>query len=390
MKYKFYLNEESINDRLRITYLFDISKEEFPIVEMLPSILIDGSMNYQNSRIVKKKLFENYDTQFYIQALNIGNKGSLSFIIECINKELLPNKEDVLQNILDMIIDLINNNNLLCEDFDLEKLSKLKRKLRKSYINSEYSLSNVIDEINADDEEYINNVNQINLESIKNLYKRIVTNSKIFVQYASREENKKVKVKIQKYLKYGRITNKKLTFPVFKFEDLYYRKISKKETPSLCYMIQDDQNKISSKRMLCLDILSSILDKYMFEKIRTERSLSYNPNAFLSFHKNAIVLSANIQEENKDLVIEIIDNILEEVLNGNINNEYFYEAKKSVYQRYDKSKMNCEQLLGLEIENYILSLKEIDFKMIDEIQLEDIIKIAKNFKTKLIYFLGGK
>ncbi len=390
MKYEFYLDENSINDKLRLTYIFDIKEEEIPTLEVLSSLILEGSLNFPNKREIKKNLFKNYDSQLITQVLTLGNKGSISFIIEGINKEFLPEKEDVLKKVLEMLVDIINNSHILSCNINQDKLDRVKRNLRKNYTNYEYSLENVLDEIQAKDEEYIKYVNEITLQDVITLYKRVITESKILLQVLSRENRKDLKKYVEKNLKYNKKNSTKIKLPIYDLNNVYYKKISKTETTAIMYVLQDDITRITSKRIIYLDILSDILDNYMFKEVRVKKQLSYNPSATFSISKNAIILHANILEENKNKVMEIIDGILEKIEQGIISESHFEKVKEDVCLRNNTEKMENSNIITFDLENYVLGIRPMNKSDILEITLDEIKEFAKNLKVKVVYYLGGK
>ena len=131
----------------------------------------------------------------------------------------------------------------------------------------------------------------------------------------------------------------------------------------------------------------------LVKEVREKRSLAYSINSDCNYAKGFLTISAGINHQNYEEVVSVIDEVINDYVNGNISLEIFNMSKEiiinSLYLSED-SLMGMLELLHLTIRH---PKRTIDFeKRIQEIAsvtLADIQEVARCLKKDTIVLLKG-
>lgn len=384
MKFQQYFTQGSFNDLIKISYITNVEKEEIPCLDVLSNLLLEGTVTLENKIEFNKNLFRNFGSSLLISITTISNKLCLTFITESINKKYIDDSYDIKENVIDILFDTINNAKILSRDITDKRVSIVKNKILNSMCE-DTSTEALIEEINYRDYNYEESLMKVTLEDIRNLYIKILTKGRVVVQEITDEENDILIEKVKKSMCKSTEENNKIEYKSLPDDICYVEKNSDLDNTRLDFVLQCDKE-ITSRNNEIIDVVEEVLNEYMFRIIREENCLSYNPRAYYNIDNNTIVLSANIEKHNKDKTLELMYEIANDFVNGNIDDRLLRRTLKKINNIKMFRNMSNYDLSEIHLENEILGITDVDE---EQITIDEIKQYAKDHQLKIIYYLGG-
>ncbi len=375
---------------------------------LITAVLRRGTNNMPSSQQISEKLEEMYGANFDCGIEKTGDSHTLKFYLEAINDEFLPEKENLLKESLDILFDIIFNplveNGKFKEEYVQGEKQNLKQIIESKIDNkASYSLERCIEEMYKNKPYglykygYIEDIEKISSQDLYNHYIDLIKNCKIdiFVSGASlnnvidiiqnNEQIKKLNARTPEDIE-SDITKEKIEEPKY---------------------IEESMQIAQGKIVIGLDILSDQKDVYyvgsvyntilgggsnskLFQNVREKASLAYTCSSSYIKRKKNIIIRAGIEISNYDKAIEIIKQQLEDMKNGNFNDEDIENAKKLLISSIDsideEQDTEITYYLGQELGKTNISINEYKEK-IQEVNKEQILELAKTIQINTIYFL---
>ena len=153
-----------------------------------------------------------------------------------------------------------------------------------------------------------------------------------------------------------------------------------------------DYYKENSKYAMCLYnvILGESATSKLFQNVREKASLAYTARSNYVRQKNNIFIRCGIEIENYDKAVQIINKQLEDMRNGNFTDEDIENAKKYMVSGIktvaDEQDSEITYYLGQELSGNLTNFEEY-IEKIQDVTKEEILDIANNINTNMIYFL---
>lgn len=384
MKIRKYVNPSFVDDVVRINYIYAFRKDELLTIKLISKLLLEGTITQEKRTSLKRKLMQNYDADININTSVVSNVLALTFEVRGMDKNLLPGNESVIKNITEILMDCINNTNILLRDIDEDKLKKAKEMILEEREYDKNSILRVIEEAKEININYKEDLEKITVEDLKNVYMKIITTGKIFVQIqgASEEELNKVSDIIKKNICYS--SEDEINIKYKKIKDVMsISSESHLDSTRVDFVLERKSQEISVKELILMQVIANMYNDLMFTVVREKYNLSYNPSAIANISENSIILSANVSKENKELAITLMSYIVDLVTN------YDFEQEDLEYLTnflYDSLEVDMNQ----DLYNETLNVKRLKVEDIENITVEDLKEHAKNYEVKLVHYLGGK
>ena len=379
---------------------------------LIPFLLRRGTKKCPTQSLLNEELDNMYGASFNCGIDKMGDNVVLKFYIESISNEYALNKENILkenlENILDIVFDPVQDGNLLKEEFlNLEKENLKKVINRKIDDKDSYALEACISAMYGNEKfglykyGYIEDVDSISIKEISEYYDWLIQNSKIdiFISGNINEEE------IKKYL----IENANIKKLRPRTEN-YILNNEFTESKQIVENIQEISEKMDisqGKLVIGLDILSnmenlqivslvynSILgdgaNSMMFQNVREKASLAYSARSTFIKQKLNIFIRCGIQIENYEKALELIKVQLENIKNGNFDEEDLENSKiyliSSIQNIEEEQDTEIIYYIGQEISKTNMSIEEY-IEKIQNVTKEQIIELANSIKINTIYFL---
>ena len=389
-----------------------LKRETVTLNALIPFMLRRGTKKLPNQGLINKELENMYGAAFNCGIDKMGDNVVLKFYIESISSDYALDGENILEmnlnNILDIVFDPVQDGELLNEGFlELEK-ENLKRVINKKIDDKDsYALDRCISAMYGDEKfglykyGYEEDVDKITIKDISDYYNWLIQNSKIdiFVSGDIDANN------IEKFLKEN--ANIKKLRPRIENYILNNEFTESKQIVENINEISEKMDITQGKLVIGLDILSNMenlqvvslvynailgdgANSMMFQNVREKASLAYSARSTFTKQKLNIFIRCGIQIENYEKALELIKEQLENIKNGEFDEDDLQNAKtylisslKSVAEEQDTEMI---YYIGQEISKTNMSLDEYIGK-IEKVTKDQVIELANSIQINTIYFL---
>ncbi len=395
-----------------------LEKENITKNALLPAVLRSGSNKYQSYQKIIEELEMLYGAAFDCGVDKTGDNLVLKFFIESINDNYLPNKNNNLEKVINVLTEIIFNPQVQDNSFDKTKVELEKRNLemiinaqkdnkdfyaydkcvKAMYKNQAYGLSKYGDK---DDLPTINNKN------LYEQYKQMIDTCKIDIIVSSdfsAEEVEKI------------INDNKLIQAIKPREEKIKINDIKKEIKDIIENpeeIKEELDVTQGKLVIGLDILPNRFDDFryitivynaifgngvsskLFQIVREKESLAYTTKSEYVVQKNNIFIRCGIECDKYQKTLDLIKKLLDDMKKGDFTDEEITKAKDYILAGVDSiSEEQDSQILflfGQELSKRSITIDEYKEK-IKNVTRDEIIEIANKIQINTIYFLrnGGE
>ena len=384
-----------------------LEKEKITKEALIPAVLRLGTASITTQKELNKALEEMYGANFNCGIEKIGDNHVLKFYIETINDEYALNKEPVLNNAIQFIMEVIFNPLIENGCFKKSYVDGEKENLRKiieSRIDNKrkYSYIRCVEEMYKDkpyglyEYGYIEDLERINENNLYESYREFINNCKIDIFVSVNMQDETI---VENTIK----SNEKLKELNERQADIINDSINIVDEKPL-KEVEEKLNVAQGNIVIGLDLLennraaanvyNAILgggaNSKLFQNVREKASLAYTAGSRFLKTKNNIFILCGIEIANYNKTIEIIKKQLDDMKNGNFTDEDIKNAKEllsaSINSIKDEQTSEISYYMSGEILQDSTSLEETA-NQINKVYKEDIINIANSIKINTIYFL---
>ena len=395
-----------------INFTMPVNKRQISENSLLSAILGKSCNKYKTQKEMQKYLYSLYGANFDVGIERFGDLYNIEFRCECINKEFLPGKEDVVNEVLEFLYNIIykpdiKNNTFNKEiierekEFVLNKIREVKddklrygvRKMEELMCKNEpFSIY-----VYGDEDDIL----KITEEDLYKRYTEVINNSAIIVIVSGNLSGyDDIETRI------NNIFGNKLTSNL-DYKDLIYDKKEKHQKEEIIESQETTQsvltyglriNNINSNDFYKLSVYNALLggtpSSKLFQNFREKESLAYTVRSRYYRFKDIIIIYAGIQKENYEKAKKVLENEINLIKEGKVTDEEFNASKQSIISNLKEwndskialSKMFISNMFAtksntLELENMINNMNKVT--------KQDVIDIAKNIAIEKVFFLGG-
>lgn len=375
---------------------------------LIAAILRRGTQSMPTQQIISEKLEEMYGAGFDCGIEKTGDSHTLKFYLETISDEFLPEKEEILQKAIDILLEIvfrpITENGIFKEEYVNGEKQNLKQIIEGKIDNkASYSIERCIEEMYKNKPYglykygYIEDIEKMSSKELYEEYKQLLENCKIDIFVSGRSLEK-----VTQIIKDNEIIQELKPRTPEKIEvDVKKEKIAKPE------VINESMQVAQGKIVIGLDILSeqenvtyvgsvynAILgggsNSKLFQNVREKASLAYTCGSSYIKRKQNILIRAGIEIANYDKAIGIIQKQLEDMKNGEFDEEDIENAKKllisSIESIDEEQDTQITYYFGQELAQTNIEIEEYK-KRIQKIEKEQIVEFANSVQINTIYFL---
>jgi len=374
---------------------------------LLAATLRRGTMEFPTQEQISKELEEMYGASFDCGIEKSGDYHTFKFYLETINDEYLPQKEELSQKCLELLLSIIFNPYIENEAFKEEYLQGEKENLKqiiegKIDNKGTYALDKSIEAMYKGEPYglykygYVEDLEEITAKDLYKYYLEVIEKCKIDI-FASGENIEKLYEKVKE--------NKNIQ----KLKERTPEKVEEKEKKEvkIPQIINESMDVTQGKLIIGLDVFSKEKDvdyitmvyngilgvganSKLFQNVREKASLAYTCGSNFVKRKHIILIRAGIEIKNYEKAVNIINEQLQDIQKGNFTQEDLENTKNLIYATIN----NIEEEQDTEISYYFgqeLAEKNItteEYKeKIKKVTKQDVIEVAKTIKTNTIYFL---
>lgn len=412
------INENFKTDFTVIFLSIPLKKDTVTKNALIPAILKDGCKKYINYQSISEELEMLYGALFDCGLDKTGDNLVLKFYIESINDKYLPEKNNNLEKVIELLFEIVFNP-LIEENKFNEKYLKLEKKNLELLINSIkdekdlYAYEKCINTMYKDSgygiSKYgkIEDLEKITSENLYEQYKKIISSSKIDIIVSGNYEKESIekKIKENKLIKSLNPRNDILNKNNYKTEikEIIQNPEIKKEEMDITQgklVIGLDilPNNLGDFRFIAIvynSIFGNGVNSKLFQIVREKESLAYTTKSEYIVQKNNIFIRCGIECEKYEKTVELIEKLLEDMKKGDFTEEDIRKSKEYILSGIDSiNEEQDSQILfkfGQELSKLPLSLEEYK-ENIKKVTKNQVIEFAKKIQINTIYFLksGGK
>lgn len=388
-----------------------LSRENVTKDALIAAVLRRGTMSIPSQDKISKELEEMYGASFDCGIEKTGDNHIIKFYLEALNEEFLPEKEELTQKCINILLDivtnpLVENNGFKKEYVDSEK-ENLKQIINGKIDNkSRYALDRCIEEIFKGEPYglykygYIEDLENITPESLYEYYKKLIQNCKIDIYYSGLFNDNKTEEIINKKLQENKIESRKAEYIV-------NNETTEKKNIEQPKIIEDSMDITQGKLVLGLQIndnnkdsrfaasvynavLGGGANSKLFQNVREKNSLAYTASSSYIRTKNIILIHCGIDIDKYKKALETIKEQLEDMKKGNFTDEDVEDSKKLIISSIKSISAEQDTEItydyGQELSSEHITIKEYKEK-IQNTTREQIIEIANKININTIYFL---
>lgn len=362
---------------------------------LIAAILRRGTEKLKTQEEISKKLEEMYGAGFNCGVDKIGNYHVLKFYLETIDNDYTLEKENILQQGIDLLLEIVLNPLVENEAFKKEYVEQEKENLTKMLLSMKdnkalYSKNRCIEEMFAGEPFALNkygnveDIEKVNEKELYEYYKYLIKNCRIDLFIIGenidcaniREIDSKEIPKIN-------IEHIKKDNPKIVMEDL---------DVSQGKLIIGLATPIEDKAVISMynTILGGGANSKLFQNVREKASLAYSASSSYIRRQNVILIQTGIEIENYERALKIIEKQLEEMKKGNITEEEFESAKQLITSSVSLIPESQEDMISYYFDQKLfeddMTVKEYN-ERIKKVTKEQVIEIAKKITMDTVYFL---
>lgn len=413
------INNKNFKTDFTVIFLtMPLEKDNITKNALLPAVLRNGCKKYQSYQKIIEEMEMLYGAAFDCGVDKTGDNLVLKFFIESINDNYLPNKNNNLEKVINVLTEIIFNPQVQDNSFDETKVELEKRNLemiinaqkdnkdfyaydkcvKAMYKNQNYGLSKYGDK---------NDLPTIDNKNLYEQYKTMIDTCKIDIVVSSdfkAEEVEKI-VKENELIQAIKPREEKI-----KINDI------KKEIKDIIKNpeeIKEEMDVTQGKLVIGLDILPNRFDDFryitivynaifgsgvsskLFQIVREKESLAYTAKSEYVLQKNNIFIRCGIECEKYQKTLDLIKKLLNDMKKGDFTDDEITKAKEYILAGVDSiSEEQDSQILflfGQELSKRSITIEKYK-ENIKNVTRDEIIEIANKVQINTIYFLknGGK
>ena len=410
-------NEKFKSIYLSYNFTLEVKREDISYFNVLASILGKSNNKYKTQKDIEEYLYSLYGANFDVNVEKIGDLFNIEFKMQFINSKFLPDREDLLDKVLDFIYSVVYdpvilNNKVDIDLIEREKVNVLEKILTRKDDKLRYAV-NRTEEILCEnepfgtyiygDEEIVKNVK---LEDLIKYYNKMINEGLVTIILSgnlsgytniSDRINEKFEEKLNKnntktYQNYN-VNNKSLISDK-DIKEIVEKVDTAQSVITMGFKIED----VDKSDFFALNVYNAILgatpSSKLFQNFREKESLAYTVRSRYYRYKDLIIIYAGIENSNYERAKEVLKKEIKQIENGNISLQEFDAAKESLISELleiKDSKVALAKMLmsnlfyyneNVDVEEFIENFKKVD--------VEDVINVSHKIKLKLIYLLGGE
>ena len=395
-----------------------LEKETLTKNALIPAVLRSGSEKYKTFQEIVEELEMLYGGIFDCGIDKAGDNIILKFYIESINDNFLPNPNNNLEKVLDILIDIvlsprIENNGFYEKYIEIEKrnleriikaqkddkdIYAYERCINIMYKNEGYGLSKYGN---------IEDLKDITAQNLYEQYKELIDTAKIDIIINGDFEKEKIIAKVEENEKIKQLKPRKEKIIINQYQKETKSKI---ESP---LEVKEELDIVQGKLVIGLDILQNNLGDFryiailynaifgngvnskLFQIVREKESLAYTTKSEYITQKNNIIIRCGLECQKYEKTLELTKKLLEDMKKGDFTEEDIQKAKKYILAGIDAiDEEQDAQILfmyGQELSKMPITIDEYKEK-IKNVTKEEITEFAKVIQINTIYFLknGGE
>lgn len=370
---------------------------------ILGACLAENNKTYKTKRELAIKKEELYSIYLGHEVNRLGKSVEFSFDTEFINPEYI-NEDNYLDECLKFYFDMLLNPNVTNEEFDLKTYNLVKdRTLQNIERIHESPVKQTLRNAFSKAFEGSNLANYMTKEKVEKTsptklykyYKELINKANCEIYLIGNLDMEEIVSKIKELFDIRSIKTKDI--------DLYEEHPIRKKVLEISdvdsyvqsnllvgYNIDSLTPKEKISIRFFLEIFCGGMNSKLTQNLREKNSLCYGVRHMYYKYDRLLLIHVSLDDSNTDKAIKLIKSSMKEMIDGNISEEEFNRAKKSLQFSFKMTRDDSGSILL----NYMFhNLGEVplleDYEdAINDITIEDVKEVSKKFRMNFTYLLG--
>ena len=383
-----------------------LSRDDITKKALILTVLRRGTNNLKTQEEISKKLEELYGASFDCGIDKLGDKHVLKFYVESLNEQYLYQKEDILNQSLNILFDIVFNPLLENGAFKQEYIDEEKQNLRiiiegQKDNKAAYATQRCIEEMYKEKPYglykygYVEDLEKIDSKNLYEAYLDLIKTCKIDIFVSGDFDEKTLEEKVKSNQQISKLEPRKVE---------YLDEESESSNTQEENIVRENMQISQGKLNIGLDVLSdnkSAVSVYnailggganskLFQNVREKASLAYSAGSIYIKPKSKIIIKTGIEHKNYDKALQIIKEQIDDMKNGKFSDEDIQHAKELIIASFkamqDEQDSEISFYFGREIQK---ESKDIDkqIKEVSEVTKQNIVDVANKIKINTIFFL---
>ena len=400
---------------LSINFTMNVNEEENSRNALLASVLSKSCEKFKTQKQIENYMYSLYGAEFDVNVEKYGDLYNIEFLIEGINKKFLPDNQDIVSKCIDFLYNIVYKPNVVNDSFNEEIVKREKEfildkirtkkddKLRYGVTKMEELMcySESFGMYLYGDEKIVENITAKELYAH---YLHVINNSCISIiasgnleGYENIEEQVKevFNEKINTNVSYeDLICDSHIKGKIEDVEETIEESDTYQSVLSMGFRVEDATKEDFYVLNLYNAILGATPSSKLFQNVRERESLAYTVRSRFYRFKNIFVIFAGIERDNYKKAVQVINEQIEDIKNGNITDDEFFAAKESLIadlKEWDDSKIALSKMLlanMLLYKNNNISVDDM-IEGISNVSKDDVVNIANKIILERVFLLGG-
>ena len=374
---------------------------------LITTILRRGTKKLNSQEEISKELEKMYGASFDCGIEKSGDYHTIKFYLEELNDQFLPTEENLsgkgLQLLLDIAFNPYTENEVFKKEYVEQEKDNLKQIIEGKKDNkATYAYERCIEEMYKGKPYglykygYIEDLEKINEKDLYIYYQEMIKNCKIDI-FISGDNIEKIKQEVENNENIQKLNSREIKIDASddkqEVQNINTVTESMDVTQGKLVMGMDVLSKkedISYITMVYNAILGVGANSKLFQNVREKAGLAYTCGSNYIKRKQNIIIRAGIEIQNYQKAIDIINEQLEDMKQGNFNEEEIESAKNIIYATInnieEEQDTEISYYFGQELAQKLDTIDEYKQK-IDKVTKEQIVQVASKIKPNTIYFL---
>ena len=383
-----------------------LSRDDITKKALILTVLRRGTNNLKTQEEISKKLEELYGASFDCGIDKLGDKHVLKFYVESLNEQYLYQKEDILNQSLNILFDIVFNPLLENGVFKQEYIDEEKQNLRiiiegQKDNKAAYATQRCIEEMYKEKPYglykygYVEDLEKIDSKNLYEAYLNLIKTCKIDIFVSGDFDEKTLEEKVKSNQQISKLEPRKVE---------YLDEESESSNTQEENVVRENMQISQGKLNIGLDVLSdnkSAVSVYnailggganskLFQNVREKASLAYSAGSIYIKPKSKIIIKTGIEHKNYEKALQIIKEQIDDMKNGKFSDEDIQHAKELIIASFkamqDEQDSEISFYFGREIQK---ESKDIDkqIKEVSEVTKQNIVDVANKIKINTIFFL---
>lgn len=386
-----------------------LQKETTTLRTLLTFVLIAATKKYPSTKEIASYLDENYGARLSTHVSTKGKSQIINVNTSFVNDVFLPKKENLLEKQIELLHDLFYDPFVVNESFD-DMIVSLKKKELKERLQANkddkfsYSLDKLFEymghqqTLGIPSTGYEKEIDKITSHQLFHYLNQCIQEDEKHV-YVVGNINESIVQLFDKYLEFPQnkhdfdtaytfLSNRTDVLEIIEKQDITQSKLN------LGYRINCDFRSPQHYAMTVFNALfGGFSQSRLFKVVREENSLCYYVSSSYDAFNGIMIVNAGIEANDYHKTLDLIQQQLTAIQNGELQDEYIQIAKKMLQNALRKTNDEAGSMIALAYNRDITHKQETNDEYIQKllnVSKEEIVAVASQVRLDTIFFLTGK